>query len=961
MGKKVHFNVAKTVPDTAAAIAVAIKETAIPENTLEIVDRSSSIEENITTKFEWKRYVQQGASPYYYDTWSDDETGQSGILPVTASGGADQLIVTNISAFPDASGKLPIPLPYYYDLKFDHWSGTDNPEAYLDIVNESGDKIEYVYFKTRKSAQTYYSGFGGSFVDVGSFILGTSRLDSQAARTALGENKWQEQWGTSVIDSHRAWELANPKFQYPPWQEVSTKDHSQGQDTMLEGDVAHAAIDRETAITGEYYVTASGFWAAGDDSIGEYTAGTSIEHPDGTDWGEPLTPGDGTVASDLTIAGADATIGELLQADTLGGVSFVPDASGADQGAWRFRLYIPEDIVNRPEQTFWIRYNKFNHPKDVEFGYKEVINPIQLNKEGRDYTIDFTNPAQPALNAAANGGLNTGEDVQDNYAYIKRRDEERIFIESPTGTERQHWYLRIHNGRFSVGSKTVDVNNVATGDSSGEETHNVFYNIPELNTQNYYAINWADPDGGLAGHGTHTMFEGLSANETPRLGKAVKERVDIIDEFTIRVKNRPLYFWDGDYGKDEDTGNQIGGGQFNYYTNGYPLYTPPHIVDHDLSEVGYLPDESEVSTHPKYSHGINIYINDTLLDNTHIQQWDFFNGIIKLSTRILPDDNVRATYLYRQNFAIGNYLDLNPTFNHFGGDIVGEVIRVVIKPNWDEEIEGTRHYYGLDTLDASDHKLAWHLLRENRTGSYSYDFINASGTVGFNLVHDPANPSGAVALPQQTLVLGDIVIKEHNIDDTEYLDARVRGGGIKSDVWFDERIHAARPDTDPGYNARKSINKESEFYWDIGYWDGLPYQAEGILVIKIPLSKRIDLKNEIVQARYPITNIHPDYKDAVDEYFITHGQSTGQFNYVDYAEGTYEGAYASVTAGLDYTNPNHRIIMDGVRDYIDLQTKAYEEADRRIMSIIDKHVALGTFYVIIDEDNNLWPIRYRRN
>jgi len=757
------------------------------------------------------------------------------------------------------------------------------------------------------------------------------------------------------------WETSNTSLRYPSFREGSTLNHSLGQDTILEGCGDHAGEERVDAIAGDYYVTASGYWAG--EGVGAYVADTSIKHPAASAvWGKPLQPGDGTVHADLTIAGTDATIGELLSADTLGGISFVatPSGTAASLGAWRCRLYLPEDIVDRPEQTFWVKYNRFNHPKDVEFGFQEIINPKQLNKENRDYTIDITNPDQPQIQAIANSGLDVGTPLQDSIAYIKRIDNQRIFLRPPVGTENQSWFLQVHNGIFRRGSQTVDVANVPGGSATGEETHNVYYHIPEIDTANFFATNWSSPTGALAGHGTHSIFEGLSSSETPRLGKVIKERVEIIDEYTLKVKNTPLYFWEGDYGKNATTGAQVGDGAFNYYTNSYPLYTPPNIIDHHIDGTSYLPEEEEIGTHPKHSHGINIYINDVLLDNSEILQWDFFNGILKLSTRINQTDDVRITYLHSQEFAIGTYLDLNPIFNHMGGDLVGEVLRIVIKPDWSETVDDLLHTYHVDTTDASDHKLAFHVLSENRTGVYDYDFLNASAHVGFNLIVDPSNPTGAVALPQQTLVLGDIVIKEHNIDDTQFLDARSRGGGIKPDEWFAEKAHAARSDMPLDPKARVRKNKESDYFWDIGYWDGIPYQAEGTLVIKIPLAKRDTLKNEILEARYPDTGIDPTYKAAVDTYYSTHGQAAAQFWYTDYTYGTYSGCYADVTEDLSYANDGDRLIMDSVRDYIDIQAKAYEEADNRILDIIDKHIALGTFYVIVDENNNLWPIRYRR-
>ena len=65
---------------------------------------------------------------------------------------------------------------------------------------------------------------------------------------------------------------------------------------------------------------------------------------------------------------------------------------------------------------------------------------------------------------------------------------------------------------------------------------------------------------------------------------------------------------------------------------------------------------------PKYSHGIDIYVNEILIDNKWIETYDFWNGLIILKYALNPEDKIEITYLYEQIKAVIPDVNLNPIY-----------------------------------------------------------------------------------------------------------------------------------------------------------------------------------------------------------------------------------------------------------------------------------------------------------
>jgi hypothetical protein len=179
---------------------------------------------------------------------------------------------------------------------------------------------------------------------------------------------------------------------------------------------------------------------------------------------------------------------------------------------------------------------------------------------------------------------------------------------------------------------------------------------------------------------------------------------------------------------------------------------------------------------------------------------------------------------------------------------------------------------------------------------------------------------------------------DHSITAVKILDARVRGGGIKDDDWFAEQEWLRRQLKVKDDRSRDHRQHESQYYWDIGHYDGEPYQGDGPILVNIPLAKRQEFHDTIVEESVGQTGITIEDRDLVDQHFNT--------------DNGYE--YDLITAGITATAR-----LNSIRAYIDLQLDAWLDADQQLEEIIEKHLPYGGYYIILDENQNLWPTGQR--
>lgn len=372
-------------------------------------------------------------------------------------------------------------------------------------------------------------------------------------------------------------------------------------------------------------------------------------------------------------------------------------------------------------------------------------------------------------------------------------------VESDTGNG---WYIRIKNGSFvrKLPDKTL-----------------LFY-VPEYYYQTYDPV------------------------EGPPI-KTVTEKATVIDDRVIRVKRTPLFVRTDIFGNPTNLEVRING------------------------------------------------------STTGISKWNSASGIIELTGTVSTNDVVEVTYCYYETcfeyrgFVDSNgrywHLDLNPSKGHYvtvrdvdgeikdvpsfyllnktvfvylraaaeletGRQIVGEELKVELaNGKW---IAHTKYnvntarpyrlylkYGGIELPCTVENKLlSYEFLSSNtiRFSNYTplpnyYDRITIDyetddftgdikpGTFRPSTIfHVIGNDSDEVIEDDEVILLAKVLVRPNaNKDNIVLIDTRTRGGGLKEEIDDD---------------TRKYLEPESDYYLDIGYFDGEPYPENGVVIVKLP-------------------------------------------------------------------------------------------------------------------------------
>lgn len=319
----------------------------------------------------------------------------------------------------------------------------------------------------------------------------------------------------------------------------------------------------------------------------------------------------------------------------------------------------------------------------------------------------------------------------------------------------------------------------------------------------------------------------------------------------------------------------------------------PQVLNETQIKVMHFPMHIETSG--------GIVTNVEVLVNgkpVNVISWNKFDGIFDLDGFITNNDNIRVSYDYLEDSYVyrgytdadGKFwsLDLNPSAGHYvtirdrldqeikdvpSFALINETIYLYLKPTGKYTPVRTRAVYGIQDQFTSDG------FELPEPALMSYEFTVGRVTDTGQEVHLPRegggvspnaehyavttldnvithikirNPSEgnyfvkytyisdelqAVAPVQSSVVfhtfekidnpdailIGEIHVRPNsNQSSIQLIDTRVRGGGLKPEI---------------SQELMKEFENESTFYWDIGYWDGLPYSENAVVVFR--LSRRI--------------------------------------------------------------------------------------------------------------------------
>jgi len=386
-----------------------------------------------------------------------------------------------------------------------------------------------------------------------------------------------------------------------------------------------------------------------------------------------------------------------------------------------------------------------------------------------------------------------------------------------------------------------------------KDTDDNVYSIPELTEEQACAIDFSTGD--------------VIIDPPSRL--MVYDQVRRIDDMMISLGERPISYW----------------------TYGYPSYIPYPAYD-AVYYTGIDPTAEE-----EYSHGISIFVNGSKIDNNVIRDIDEWTGLVLLYSALPEGADIRATYYCENKYYTLQVPDMCPQVHHIGlpygsGDSIygmGENDSIVIAMLPDAP---------------SSEGLVWYYKSTNPT-----DIYDGSKYGWSTVISDSPESEATIPLISDTLKLAEISVQRTPPEAIAKLyDSRVQGGGLFPDNYY----QLLRP----GNTTRSLINSDSDYYADIGLYDGIGLKKDGVIIVKIPVSKIYEIRDAIV---------------------------------------TYSGEEIKRMAGLLRGDDDTL----GVDPSIALATEiyrtdyAYLEAIRTIRDAADTNSAAGTRVVLVDENMNV--------
>lgn len=203
-----------------------------------------------------------------------------------------------------------------------------------------------------------------------------------------------------------------------------------------------------------------------------------------------------------------------------------------------------------------------------------------------------------------------------------------------------------------------------------------------------------------------------------------------------------------------------------------------------------------------------------------IQDISFSDGIIITKDTISENDNIVCNYTYvEENYIYRGFwrnqddfcrIDLNPNTYHTYSDmnytpsetkpsknLFNKVIYFFMRPTVEYEVSAKN-----DSLiyDPEDDEEIGTVIAQNKETLY-------------HKINDPQPES------DHDIYIGSVYIRQNtSLHSTILVDSRTRGGGILSSM---------------SDSLRHELEPESDFYLDIGYYDGEPYQENGVIIVRL--------------------------------------------------------------------------------------------------------------------------------
>lgn len=211
---------------------------------------------------------------------------------------------------------------------------------------------------------------------------------------------------------------------------------------------------------------------------------------------------------------------------------------------------------------------------------------------------------------------------------------------------------------------------------------------------------------------------------------------------------------------------------------------------------------------------------DDELFEIHIQDLSFSDGIIITKETISENDNIICNYTYvEESYIYRGYwrnqddfarIDLNPNKYHTYNDLnytpsevkpsrnlFNKVIYFFMRPTVEYEVSADNDSLIYNPEDDTD--IGKIILQNKET-----------------LYHQIDN---AIPESDHDIYIGSVYIRQNtSLHSTILTDSRTRGGGVLESMKD---------------SLRKELEPESDYYLDIGYYDGEPYQENGVIIVRL--------------------------------------------------------------------------------------------------------------------------------
>ena len=212
---------------------------------------------------------------------------------------------------------------------------------------------------------------------------------------------------------------------------------------------------------------------------------------------------------------------------------------------------------------------------------------------------------------------------------------------------------------------------------------------------------------------------------------------------------------------------------------------------------------------------------DGELFNIKIKDISFSDGIIITEDTISENDNIICDYTYvEENYVYRGFwrntndfarIDLNPNMYHTYSDM--NYIPSVTKPS-KNLFNKVIYFFMRPSLIVEGIDVVY---PDNNNATHTeFQFSNPIVKNEDTLYHQIDNPHPE---NDHDIYIGSVYIRQNtSLHSTVIVDSRTRGGGVIKEM---------------SDSLRRELEPDSDFYLDIGFFDGEPYQENGVIIVRL--------------------------------------------------------------------------------------------------------------------------------